>query len=472
MYLYNTLTRKIDEFIPNDGNKVKLYTCGPTVYNFAHIGNLRTYIEEDILEKTLTYLGYEVTRAMNITDVGHLSDDGDYGEDKMIRTAEETQKSVLELAKFYTEAFKNDFEKLHLKWPEIVVPATSMIDTYIKMIQKLMDDDYAYFSNGNVYFDVSKLKQYYVLTNQAADELIVGARDNVADDEGKRNPQDFVLWFTKSKFENHALKWESPWGTGYPGWHIECSGISTTYLGETLDIHCGGVDNIFPHHTNEIAQSESYLGHKWCNHWFHTEHLNMGTEKMAKSSGNFLTLTLLIEQGYLPEMYKLFCLQSHYRKKLPFTYEGLDGAKNTYNKVLNKVRALKTSENDLLDEKRIEEYDNKFKDAIADDLNTPMAMTVLFEILKSEINDASKAVLIRKFDTVLGLGLSDKIGVEDLGNEIDEELKAKVLYMIEERNKFKKEKNYAEADNIRNQLAKMGIELIDTPQGTKYVIKQ
>jgi len=262
MKLYNTLTRKVEEFKPNEGNIVNMYTCGPTVYHFAHIGNLRSYIEEDLLEKSLNYLGYKVNRVMNITDVGHLSSDSDTGEDKMLKGARRENRSVLDIAKFYTDAFFKDCNDLNIKKPDTVIPATNEIDEYIKIITKLIETDYAYLSGGNVYFDTSKLKDYYVLTNHKEDDLIVGVRDSVEEDMNKRNKTDFVLWFTKSKFDSQELKWDSPWGVGYPGWHIECSGISMKYLGEYLDIHCGGVDNIFPHHTNEIAQSEAYLGHK------------------------------------------------------------------------------------------------------------------------------------------------------------------------------------------------------------------
>ena len=267
MKLYNTLTRQIEEFIPHNNNNVTMYTCGPTVYHFAHIGNLRSYIMEDILEKSLNFVGYNVKRAMNITDVGHLSSDGDTGDDKMLKGAKRENKTVLEIAKFYTDAFKKDCEKLNIKWPEIVVPATTCIDEYINIIKTLLDKDFAYISNGNIYFDVSKLNDYFVLTNQKND-MLVGAREDVEEDKDKRNPADFVLWFTKSKFEDQELKWESPWGLGYPGWHIECTGISIKTLGEYLDIHCGGIDNKFTHHTNEIAQSEGYLGHSWCKYWF------------------------------------------------------------------------------------------------------------------------------------------------------------------------------------------------------------
>ena len=330
MRFYNTLNKKVEEFIPIEENKVKLYTCGPTVYHYAHIGNLRTYINEDILEKTLKYLGYEVNRVMNITDVGHLSSDGDTGDDKMLKGAKRENKTVLEIAEYYTNEFKKDATKLNIAWPETVVPATSMIDDYIKFIQKLEAEGYAYFKGGNVYFDTSKLKEYYVLTNHTEDSLLDAVREDVEIDDNKRNKTDFVLWFTKSKFDNQELKWESPWGVGYPGWHIECSVISLKYLGEYLDIHCGGVDNIFPHHTNEIAQTECYVGHKWCNYWFHPEHLNDATGKMSKSKGEFLTVSLLEEKGYNPLAYRFMCLQSHYHKQLVFTYENLDVASNAY----------------------------------------------------------------------------------------------------------------------------------------------
>ena len=308
MLLYNTLHKKVEEFIPNNEKEVKMYTCGPTVYHYAHIGNLRTYIFEDILEKTLNYIGYNVKRCMNITDVGHLTSDSDSGEDKMLKGAKREHKTVLEIADYYTKCFKEDCEKLNIKWPEIVSKATDNIPMYFKIINKLLDDGYAYISGGNVYFDTSKLDDYYKLTNHKIDDMVVGVGEGVEEDNAKKNQADFVLWFTKSKFEDQELKWESPWGYGYPGWHIECSGISLKHLGEYLDIHCGGVDNIFPHHTNEIAQSESYLNHKWCNYWCHGEHLNVETGKMSKSSGEFLTVSLLESKGYTPLEYRFMCL--------------------------------------------------------------------------------------------------------------------------------------------------------------------
>ena len=298
MELYNTLTQRKEPFVPHEPGKVRMYTCGPTVYHFAHIGNLRSYIMEDVLEKFLRYEGYEVDRVMNITDVGHLASDSDTGEDKMLAGAKREHKSVLEIAKFYTDAFFADCEKLQIRKPDTVVPATTCVDDFIRMISVLLEKGYAYLAGGNVYFDTSRLENYYVFGNQSGDDLAVGVRDSVEEDENKRSKTDFVLWFTKSKFEDQELKWESPWGYGYPGWHIECSSISVKHLGEYLDIHCGGIDNAFPHHTNEIAQSEAYLGHPWCRYWFHVLHLNDQRGKMSKSKGGFLTVSLLEEKGY------------------------------------------------------------------------------------------------------------------------------------------------------------------------------
>ena len=473
MKLYNSLTREIENFVPNDGKNVKMYTCGPTVYHFAHIGNLRTYIMEDILERSLNYLGYNVTRAMNITDVGHLQSDGDTGEDKMLLGAKRENKTVMEIAEFYTNCFKQDCEKLNLKWPKIVVPATSCIDEYITIISSLLENGYAYHSNGNIYFDTSKLDSYYKFGNQTSDDMVVGARDDVEEDEGKRNQNDFVLWFTKSKFENHALKWDSPWGEGYPGWHIECSGISHKYLGEYLDIHCGGVDNKFPHHTNEIAQTESFVGHKWCNYWVHTEHLNTTSGKMSKSKGEFLTLSLLEEKGYSPLIYKFFCLQSHYRRQLVFSFEGLDMAKSAYDKLIKRLTNLK-GENLPVDNVKFNEFKEQFKKCLENDLNTATAITTIFDVLKSEINNDTKIALIKDFDTVLDLGLTNALNSKaelEIEVEIDAELKAYIENKIEERKNAKAEKNYQKADEIRNELAQKGIELIDTKEGTTYKLK-
>lgn len=461
MKLYNTLTRSIDEFIPYEEGKIKMYTCGPTVYHFAHIGNLRTYIMEDVLEKSFKFLGFKVDRVMNITDVGHLSSDADTGEDKMLKGAKRENKSVMDIAKFYTDAFFRDCKKLNIDKPSVVVPATSLIDSYIEMIKVLLDKGFAYKSGDNIYFDTSRLDDYYVLTNHSSDLLMTGVRDDVSLDENKRNKTDFVLWFTKSKFENQELKWDSPWGLGYPGWHIECSAIALKYLGEYLDIHCGGVDNIFPHHTNEIAQTESYVGHKWCKFWFHVEHLNDEDGKMSKSKGDFLTLSLLEEKGYNPLAYRLFCLSSHYRKQLAFSFDRLDSFESAYTKLKNKILSLK-DDGEVLD---VSYYLDKFKDNISNDLNTSMMITTIYDVLKDDnLNDNSKRYLIGEFDKVLGL---DLLKQESKSLDVSEEL---IKEKIALRDEAKKAKNYSLADSIRDELYSMGIKLIDTSSGTKYEI--
>ena len=463
MKLYNTETRKIENFVPYNKDEVTMYTCGPTVYHYAHIGNLRTYISEDILEKTLNYIGFNVKRCMNITDVGHLSSDSDSGEDKMLKGAKREHKTVLEIASMYTQAFYDDLKKLNIKIPEIISPATENIDSYIKIITKLLEKGYAYISNGNVYFDVTKLDDYYRLTNHKEDEMVVGAREGVEEDLGKRNQADFVLWFTKSKFEDQELKWESPWGLGYPGWHIECSCIALKNLGEHLDIHCGGVDNIFPHHTNEIAQTESYTGHKWCNFWFHGEHLNDKTGKMSKSKGEFLTVSLLESKGYNPLAYRLMCLQSHYRKQLLFSYESLDNTVVAYNKLKNKIKSLKNNLEGNIEEAK-EKYETLFKQALENDLNTSDALTILYDVLKSNLNNKTKLFLVEEFDKVLSLDLLKE-------DKIDEELEKYILEKIEERNVAKKNKDYSKADNIREELESRGILISDTREGTSYQLK-
>ena len=465
MKLYNTLTKKEEEFIPINDKEVTLYTCGPTVYHYAHIGNLRTYICEDILEKSLNYLGYNVKRVMNITDVGHLSSDADTGEDKMLKGAKREKKTVLEIADYYTNCFKDDCEKLNIKWPEIVVPATSMIDDYINFIKVLLDKEYAYFSDGNVYFDTSKLEDYYKLTNHTEEELYIGVRDSVEEDTNKRNKTDFVLWFTKSKFEDQELKWNSPWGLGYPGWHIECSCISLKHLGPKLDIHCGGVDNIFPHHTNEIAQTESYLGDKWCNYWFHVEHLNDNTGKMSKSSGEFLTVSNLMKKGYNPLAYRLFCLQSHYKNQLVFTYDSLDIAQNSYNKLVSKINSLKQDKT-MIDKEVYEKYDSMFKDALSDNLNTSNAITVLYDVLKADTNNSTKLALIESFDKVLSLDLIK----EEPEEELDSELLNYINTSIEKRKQAELNKDYELADSIRKELLEKGIVLKDTREGTIFEV--
>ena len=461
MKIYNTLTRSVEEFIPHEEGKVKMYTCGPTVYHYAHIGNMRNYVGHDFFEKTLRYLGYEVTRAMNITDVGHLTSDSDSGEDKMLKAVKREHKSAMEIAKFYTEEFFKDFDKLNCKRPEIVVPATGEIDMYIKIIGTLLEKGFAYQSGGNVYFDVSKLDDYYKLTNHKIDDMVVGVRDGVEYDNSKRNQADFALWFTTSKFENQELVWDSPYGRGYPGWHIECSGISIKYLGEYLDVHGGGVDNIFPHHTNEIAQSESYLGHEWCHYWFHNEHLIEKDGKMSKSKGDILTVTKLEEDGHNPLAFRYMCLNTSYRKQLLFSFDALDQAEKAYSKLKNKVANLK--EDGDLNTEEFNSYKEKFSNELANDVNTPNALAVLYEVLGSNLNGTTKLALVKDFEQVLSLDL-----IEEKQESIDD---AWILELIEERKEAKKEKNFEKADKIRNDLLEKGIELIDSREGTTYKIK-
>ena len=468
MYLYNSLSHKKELFVPRDPQLVRMYTCGPTVYHYAHIGNLRTYIMEDVLEKSLRYLGYPVKRVMNITDVGHLSSDADTGEDKMLKGAAREHKTVMQVAEFYTNAFFADCDKLNIKRPDAVEPATNCIDEYIHMIETLLEKGYAYLAGGNVYFDTSRLDKYYVFNDHDEEDLAVGVREGVEEDTNKRNKNDFVLWFTKSKFEDQALKWESPWGVGYPGWHIECSCISMKHLGEYLDIHAGGIDNAFPHHTNEIAQSESYLGHPWCNYWFHVHHLNTDSGKMSKSKGEFLTVSLLESKGYDPMAYRYFCLQSHYRRNLVFSWENLDNAAGAYDKLIAKIAALK--DEGQVDMAAFGQLKENFVGALNGDLNTSLAVTALYDVLKAKANDATKLYALKDFDQVLSLNLLaaaqalQKKQAEEAAASADPEIDA----LVAARTEAKKAKNFGEADRIRDRLKEMGVEIIDTPQGAKW----
>ena len=480
MYLYNSATRKKQEFIPNNPDIVKMYTCGPTVYHFAHIGNLRSYIMEDVLEKSLRYAGYHVKRVMNITDVGHLASDADTGEDKMLKGAKRENKTVMEIAQFYTDAFFEDCRKLNIKRPDVVEPATNCIDEYIKIITTLLEKGFAYEAGGNIYFDASKLDRYYIFNDHDEEDLAVGVREGVEEDTNKRNKNDFVLWFTKSKFEDQALKWDSPWGVGYPGWHIECSGISMKHLGEDIDIHCGGIDNAFPHHTNEIAQSEAFLGHKWCNFWMHVHHLNTNSGKMSKSKGEFLTVSLLESKGYDPLAYRLFCLQSHYRKNLVFSFENLDNAVVTYGKMVQKIAALKPNAEDAIDQAAFDALKQKFLTALGNDLNTSLAITAVYDVLKYQTNDQTKLAVLADFDYVLGLDLiakadkkraelaaAPKAGQFTIISETGES-DASVEALIQARQDAKKAKNFAEADRIRDELKAQGIEVTDIAGGAKW----
>ena len=478
MQLYNSATHKKEPFQTHTPGHVEMYTCGPTVYHFAHIGNLRSYIMEDVLEKQLRFDGYEVNRVMNITDVGHLASDADEGEDKMLTGAKREHKSVLEIAQFYTDAFFSDCAKLNIKTPDVVQPATGLIDEYIQIVSGLMEKGYAYLAGGNVYFDTAKLDRYYVFNDHNEEDLAVGVREGVEADSNKRNRNDFVLWFTKSKFEDQALKWDSPWGVGYPGWHIECSGISMKFNGEYLDLHCGGIDNAFPHHTNEIAQSESYLGHPWCPQWFHVHHLNTEGGKMSKSKGEFLTVSLLEEKGYDPLVYRFFCLQSHYRKALVFSWENLDNAAGTFQKLIARIAALKPEDGPVEQEQK-DALVERFKGALNNDLNTAQAVTCVYDVLKAKTNGATKLAVLGEYDKVLGLDLLAKAEAKRkeaakataatqngcvITGEGDPAIDALVLARFE----AKKAKNFAEADRIRDELAGQGIVLTDVPGGTKW----
>ena len=476
MLLYNSATRSKEEFIPREAGKVTMYTCGPTVYHFAHIGNLRTYTMEDVLGKYLRYLGYDVTRVMNVTDVGHLTSDGDTGEDKMLKGARREHKTVMEIAKFYTDAFFLDCERLGIKTPDIVEPATNCIPEFIQMVRELLDKGFAYEAGGNVYFDTSKLDKYYIFNDFNEEDLEVGVREGVEADSNKRNNTDFMLWFTKSKFEDQELKWDSPFGVGYPGWHIECSCIARKHLGEYLDIHCGGIDNAFPHHTNEIAQSESAFGHEWCKYWFHVHHLNTNSGKMSKSKGEFLTVSLLMEKGYDPLVYRFFCMQSHYRKNLVFSWENLDNAKTAYNKLVAKIAALKPT-GEALDPEAMAEGKAKFTAALDNDLNTSLAVTALYDVFKLRTNDDTKLALIEQFDTVLTLGLRKAADALKKENEVavdtpsvSDELLAYITEKIEARRAAKKNRDFATADAIRDELLARGITLVDTREGTTFKI--
>lgn len=466
--IYNTLNKVEEIFKSIEENKVKMYTCGPTVYNFAHIGNLRTYIFEDNLKRILQYNGYEVNHVMNITDVGHLQSDADDGEDKMALGAKRENKSVLEIARFYESSFINDLKRLNIKMPTVVARATEHIGDMVNLIKKLEENGYTYKANENVYFSIDKFKDYNKLANLNMDELKAGSRIEV--DQFKKNPLDFVLWFGNSKYENHILQWESPWGTGFPGWHIECSAMAIKYLGEYVDIHCGGVDHIPVHHTNEIAQSECALGHKWVNYWMHGEFLILDNGKMSKSRGVFLTLDKLIEDGFDPLDYRYYVLQSRYRKPLVFSYERLIEAKNALKKLKEKINNILNNDNeyDTVDKERVEKYINIFTSHINNDLNIANGFTILYEVIKDDnLNDKEKIYLIENFDSILGLNLIE-IKKED---KIDSNKRVLIEALMKKRAEARKSKDWTKSDEIREELLKMNIEVLDTREGTTWKIK-
>lgn len=465
--VFNTLTGVKEEVIPMEEGKIKLYTCGPTVYDYAHIGNLRTYIFEDVLKKSMEYIGLKVKHVMNITDVGHLESDSDTGEDKMSLGASREKKTVWEIARFYEDAFFKDCKLLNITEPIIVCRATEHIEDMINFIKILEDKGFTYVANGNVYFSIDKYPNYAKLANLSLEELEAGSRVDI--DPFKKNPLDFVLWFTNSKFSNQIMQWESPWGTGFPGWHIECSAMSMKYLGDRVDIHCGGVDHIPVHHTNEIAQSESAVGHKWVNYWVHGEFLVLDNGKMSKSSGDFLTLSRLIEEGYGPLDYRHFCLQSRYRKPLMFSFESLTDSQVAFKKLKSRIKNIvdgNTNE-EIINKSKIIEYQDKFATEIGNDLNIANAFTVLVEVIKDNIlNNTEKVYLIEDFDKVFSLNLT--LGEEIINSDnIDEEY---IQTLILERNKARSEKNWVRADEIRNILLKSNIELVDSRDGTIWRI--
>lgn len=462
--IYNTLNKKVEEFKELETGKVKMYACGPTVYNFAHIGNLRTYVFEDVLKKVLEYNGYKVTHMMNVTDVGHLQSDEDSGEDKMKLGAKRENKDVLELARFYEDAFISDLKKLNIKIPDIVTRATEHVEDMINSIKKLEEKGYTYIANGNVYFSIDKFPDYYKLANLNMKELKAGSRIKV--DEFKKNPFDFVLWFVNSKYDNHILEWESPWGTGFPGWHMECAAMAIKYLGENIDIHCGGVDHIPVHHTNEIAEAEGALGHKWVNYWVHGEFLTLENEKMSKSSGEFLTLEKLIKDGFSPLDYRYYILQSKYRKSLAFSYERLMESKKSLESLKKKIAVVvdNVDKDEKINDNLLDKYKIDFKECINDDLNLANAFTVLFNVLKDDkLNNSEKNILIEDFDKVFSLNL-----IEDKENYLDDEKIKYIEELIKERNIARAKKQWEKSDKIRDILLKEHIELIDTKEGTKW----
>lgn len=468
IFLYNTETRQTERFLPLEKGKVSLYCCGPTVYNYAHIGNLRAFVFEDILVRTLLLAGYRVNHVMNITDVGHLTSDGDEGEDKMIKGARERGMTVWDIARFFTDAFVEDTRRLNIRPPTTLCRATEHIAEMIAFIQKIEERGFTYIAGGNVYFDTSRLSDYGRLAGLRLDELMSGARIEV--DPEKRNPRDFVLWFSNGKFDNQAMQWDSPWGRGYPGWHIECSAMSSRYLGPRFDIHCGGIDHIPVHHTNEIAQSEAAFGSKWVNYWLHNEFLIMKEGKMSKSSGGFLTLQKLVDSGYHPLDYRYFLLGGHYRSQLFFSFESLDGARNARQKLVARVvecakSAGGVSASDLSGsafEKGI-----RLREFFCQDLNTPRALALLWEILKDDsLSPAEKLALAMQADSVLALDLPAAVDQALSGQ--DDTLAPELQALLDQRNQARKNRDFALSDQYRDQLLAQGIRIKDTPAGTEW----
>lgn len=459
LQLYNTLTRKKEEFIPLNPNEVSFYSCGPTVYNFAHIGNLRTYIFNDFLKRTLQYNGFNVKHVINITDVGHLTGDTDSGEDKMQKGAEREGKTVWQIADFYTKAFMNDIKLLKIEEPNVWPKATDHIQEMVAVIKKLEENGFTYEAGGNIYYDTSRFSHYADLAKLKVDSLKSGARTEV--DANKKNPTDFVLWFSLqgSKFgEKHAMKWNSPWGIGYPGWHIECCAMSAKYLGEQFDIHTGGIDHIPVHHTNEIAEAEAAFGkHPWVKYWLHGNFLVLDKGKMAKSGDNFITLQTLIDKGYDPLAYKFFCLGASYQSELKFSWATMDNAQNSYNKFKAKIMELKATFVD--GDTNVSDYKDKFKNAINDNLNMPVALATAWEVLNNnKLSSMARTEALLDFDSVLGFGIAE-MKAETI--ELTENMKL----ALQKRDEARVSKDWATADLIRKEFQDAGYDIVDTAEG-------
>ena len=454
IYFYNTLTRQKEKFKPIDEKEVRIYSCGPTVYKDATIGNMRTNIMQDILRRVLRYNGYKLKHAMNITDVGHLVSDGDEGEDKMLKSAREEHKTPLEIAEHYTKLFFDDLKALNIETPEIICKATDHIPEMLKYVEKLMENGYAYETSTAIYFDISKLDKYPILSNINLDDQKAGARVDV--DTQKRNPYDFALWIKAP--ENHLMKWNSPWGPSYPGWHIECSAMGQKYLGEQFDIHTGGIDLIPTHHENEIAQSKGACGKIPANYWIHGEYLLIDNGKMSKSLGNVYLIKDIIERGYDALVYKLFSYSCHYRNKLNFTWDGIDAASKSLERLRNGYQTHKNG-NDDVEDKEIEELERRFHEAINDDMNMPLAMGAVWEVVRYDKKSPKIADLLLKFDTVLGL----KINEEQKHKEAN--IPKEVLDLVEKRKQARQEKNWEEADRLRDLIKEKGYEVKDTKDG-------
>lgn len=457
-HFFNTLTRQVEPLKPMNDSSVSLYTCGPTVYNFAHIGNLRTYIFEDLLTRTLRVAGYNVNHVMNVTDVGHLESDADAGDDKMSLAAKREHRSVWDIARFYEDAFFEDCAALNIVRPSIVCRATEHISEMIEMVKGLVDKGFAYVVDGNVYFRIAKFPTYTELSRRKLDELREGARVDI--DARKEDPCDFVLWFSQSKFPNQIMKWESPWGVGFPGWHIECSAMASKYLGERIDIHCGGIDHISVHHTNEIAQSEGCFGHKWVNVWMHGEFLVLDKGKMSKSTGSFLTVKTLRDQGFDPLHYRFFCLGAHYRSQLFFSFEALSGARNSFEALKNRVISWKLTPAKGGNPEKVRDYKTRFWGAMLNDLDTPIALSVMWEMAKDvHLAASDKLELIRDFDQLLGLNVN-AFSKPELSDELRD--------LVAQREKARQEKQWQEADRLRAVLLQKGLQLMDTAAGTEW----